>query len=166
MKIKHVILFLILTFDIAPLYGQIQIDTIIVKYYNVFTEKEETICNYQLTNGTNDDYLTWVSLDPKSGKSNKDLVYDYFKKAKGDYSYINLMFEGILDTLPLCIGTTFVKQLKSGEKFSYLVTMRNAELEMYSERIVVMRKKEIKKYLRVDIDEKYLFQGANILLTN
>ncbi len=61
---------------------QISIDTVLITYFNGVTEQPEIIKNYKITNNSNEDYFTWVSLVPTKNKSYIDLVYDFFKSQK------------------------------------------------------------------------------------
>ena len=66
--------------------GQIQIDTAEVSYYNGLIDKNEIIEDFRITNYSSEEYLTWVSLEPINERTNTELVHDYFKKRKGDFS--------------------------------------------------------------------------------
>lgn len=93
MKIKIIILFLAFLFYAVTLnaQNQIRIDTISVNYFNGITKKKEIIDIYQITNDSDEDYLTWVSLAPINNRTNTKLIRDYFIKTKGDYNLIGMM---------------------------------------------------------------------------
>lgn len=84
MKTRVHILFLTFLLYTVTLNAQrlIQIDTISVNYFNGITKKNEIIDNYQITNNSDEDYLTWVSLVPINNRTNIELIHDYFKKEK------------------------------------------------------------------------------------
>ena len=81
MKTRVHILFLTFLLYTVTLNAQrlIQIDTISVNYFNGITKKNEIIDNYQITNNSDEDYLTWVSLVPINNRTNIELIHDYFK---------------------------------------------------------------------------------------
>ena len=81
----------------------IEIDTVSLRYVNGFTNQHEIVDEYRMTNHSNEEYITWVSLEPTNDKSNIELVHDFFKKIKGDFSYIQAMYEELLDNLSLDI---------------------------------------------------------------
>lgn len=131
MKTRVHILFLTFLLYTVTLNAQrlIQIDTISVNYFNGITKKNEIIDNYQITNNSDEDYLTWVSLVPINNRTNIELIHDYFKKRKGDF-------------------------IAKNEKAS----------NFYSERIVLIKKKDVEQYLKMEIGNQYFYQFPNIFL--
>mgnify|MGYP001531300082 CR=1 FL=1 len=93
----------------------IEIDTVSLRYVNGFTNQHEIVDEYQMTNHSNEEYITWVSLEPTNDKSNIELVHDFFKKIKGDFSYIQAMYEELLDNRPSITGYSFIKKIAPGE---------------------------------------------------
>lgn len=89
----------------------IEIDTVSLRYVNGFTNQHEIVDEYRMTNHSNEEYITWVSLEPTNDKSNIELVHDFFKKIKGDFSYIQAMYEELLDNRPSITGYSFIKKL-------------------------------------------------------
>lgn len=143
----------------------IEIDTVSLRYVNGFTNQHEIVDEYQMTNHSNEEYITWVSLEPTNDKSNIELVHDFFKKIKGDFSYIQAMYEELLDNRPSITGYSFIKKIAPGETFTYFIVKTDPESNFYSERIVLMKGSEIEQYLRLQIEEKYFFKPSNIVLT-
>lgn len=103
MKIISYIFFSIFLFFTMGLNAQdkIHIDTISFCYFDGITEQTQTIDKYQITNNSSEDYLTWISLVPINKKSNIELIHDFFKKRKGDFSLIEMMYENLLDKQPI-----------------------------------------------------------------
>ena len=66
--------------------NEIHVDTIPFCYFNGITKQAQNINEIQVTNNSSEDYLTWISLVPINNKSNNDLIYDFFKKKKGDFN--------------------------------------------------------------------------------
>lgn len=144
---------------------QIHIDTISFCYFNGITEQTQITDSYQITNNSNEDYLTWVSLVPINNKSNIELMHDFFKKRKGDFSLIEMMYENLLDEQPINIGYSFIKNITAGKTFSYFIAKTDIKSNLYQRRIVLIKKKEVEQYLKMQIDEKYFFKLSSIFLT-
>jgi len=144
---------------------QIHIDTVSFSYYNGITEQPQTIDNYQITNNSGEDYLTWVSLVPTNDKSNIELIRDFFKKRKGDFSLIEMIYENLLDEQPISIGYSFIKNILAGETFSYYTAKTDTNSTLYQDKIVVIKRKEVEQYLKMQIEKKYFFQLSSIFLT-
>jgi hypothetical protein len=88
----------------------LQIDTVSYRYFNGLTGHEQIIDNYKITNNSNDEYLTWVSLVPVNNKSNIELIRDFFKIRKGDFNYIEIMYDNVVN-ISTDIGYTFIKKI-------------------------------------------------------
>jgi hypothetical protein len=142
----------------------IHYDTITNKYYNGITEEREIIDKYQITNNSYENYLTWVALEPINDRTDIELVHDYFKKRKGDFNLVEMMFENLLDSLPINIGYSFIKNIAPKESFSYYISKKNMASNFYRERIVLIKRKEVEQYLKMEIDTKYIYQYSNIFL--
>ena len=125
----------------------IEIDTVSLRYVNGFTNQHEIVDEYRMTNHSNEEYITWVSLEPTNDKSNIELVHDFFKKIKGDFSYIQAMYEELLDNRPSITGYSFIKKIAPGETFTYFIVKTDPESNFYSERIVLMKGSEDEQYL-------------------
>lgn len=93
--------------------NEIHVDTISFCYFNGITKQAQNINEIQVTNNSSEDYLTWISLMPINKKSNNDLIYDFFKKRKGNFNWIEMMYDNLLNKRSTCIGYSFVKTLRS-----------------------------------------------------
>ncbi len=144
---------------------QLQIDTVSFSYFNGITEQNQTIDNYKIINNSNEEYLTWVSLVPTSNKSNVELIRDFFKKRKGDFNLIEMINENLLNDKSISIGYSFIKNILSGDTFSYFIAKTNTNSTFYQDRIVVIKKKEVEQYLNMQIERKYYFPLTSIFLT-
>ncbi len=140
-------------------------DSIPMSYYDAITNRTYKMVCYEITNNSSEDYYTWISLDTIDNKTKKDIAYDFFKKRKGDFSYIELMYEELAEPLSIEIGYTFVTKISPGCKFNYLFVQSNGVDSIYSNRIVVMPKAEVESYVR-HIDEKYFYKFAYIVLND
>ncbi len=144
---------------------QISIDTVLITYFNGVIEQPEIIENYKINNNSNEDYFTWISLVPTKNKSYTDLVYDFFKKTKGDFSYTQMMYENLLDAQNIAIGYSFIKNIKAGETFTYTIVKGNTNSKFYQNRIVILKRTKIEECLRgLQLKEKYFYQFSNIVL--
>lgn len=144
--------------------SQIEIDTASFCYFNGITAQTQIIDNYQITNNSNEEYLTWVSLLPTNNKSNIELIHDFFKKRKGDFSLMEMINENMLDEQPISIGFSFIKDIAAGETFSYFIAKTDINSTLYQDRIAVVRRKEVEKYLKIQIEKKYFFRLTSIFL--
>lgn len=166
MKTGIYLLFLNILYSTITLNAQclVHFDTIQINYFNGITEKKEIIDKYQITNNSDENYLTWVALEPINNRTDIELVHDYFKKRKGDFSLIEMMFENILDSLSVSVGYTFIKDIAPKESFSYYISKKEMASNYYRERIVLIKRKEAEHYLRMKIDAKYIYQYSSIFL--
>ncbi|NLX41113.1 MAG: hypothetical protein GXY75_04375 [Bacteroidales bacterium] len=144
---------------------QIHIDTTEVSYFNGITGKNEIMESYRITNNSDEDYFTWVSLEPINERTNTELIHDYFKKRKGDFSFLEAMFENLLDEQPTVIGYSFIKNINPGETFHYFIAKNEKSSVFYLERIVLIKRKEVEQYLRMQIDDKCFYESPSIILT-
>ncbi|MCL1937501.1 MAG: hypothetical protein FWF52_03780 [Candidatus Azobacteroides sp.] len=142
----------------------LQIDTVSFSYFNGITEQEQTIDNYKITNNSNEEYLTWVSLIPTKSKSNIELIHDFFMKRKGDFNLIEMINENLLDDKSINIGYSFIKNIFPRDTFFYFIAKTNPNSTFYQDRIVIIKKKEVEQYLNMQIEEKYFFIFTNIFL--
>lgn len=165
MKVHILLLTLLLIVTACNAQCQIQIDNTEINYFNEITGKNEIIENYRITNNSNEEYLTWVSLEPINERTNTELVHDYFKKRKGDFSFLEAMFENLLDEQPTVIGYSFIKNINPGETFHYFIAKNEKSSVFYRERIVLIKRKEVEQYLRMPIDDKYFYESPSIILT-
>jgi hypothetical protein len=144
----------------------LQIDTVSFSYFNGLTNQTQTIDTYKITNNSNEEYLTWVSLVPNCNKSNIELIRDFFKNRKGDFNLIEMINENLLNENSICeVGYTFIKNILSGETFSYFISKNSSNSTFYNDRIVIIKKKEVEQYLKMQIEEKYFFPLTSIFLT-
>lgn len=142
----------------------LQVDTVSYSYFNGITRHKQIIDKYKITNNSNEEYLTWVSLVPINNKSNTELIRDFFKVRKGDFNYIEIMYEEFFN-MSIDIGYTFIKQIPPNETFSYFIAKTDSKSTFYQDRIVILSKKEIEQCLRLQIEEKYFFTLPSIFLT-
>jgi len=143
----------------------LQIDTVSYSYFNEITGYVTIIDNYKIINNSNDDYLTWVSLVPKNDKSNIELMHDFFKKRRGDFNFIEMINENLMNEQPISIGYSFIKNILAGETFSYFIAKHNSSSTFYQDRIVIIKKKDIEQYLNMKIKNKYFFPFTSIFIT-
>ena len=187
MKIKIYIAFLLFSLVGMKINAQneIHVDTIPFCYFNGITKQAQNINEIQVTNNSSEDYLTWISLVPINNKSNNDLIYDFFKKRKGDFNWIEMMYDNLLNKQSTCIGYSFVKNIAVGKTFSYFISKSDTEFYAkivqaenkgnlfsllrrclsYAKRILIIKKKEVEECLSIQIDERCFFNLSCIFLT-
>lgn len=85
-RIAYILISILCTLGVSA-QCPIEIDTVSYRYYNGITEQEQIIDNYRIINHSDEEYLTWVSLIPANDKSNNELMHDFFKKRKGDFTF-------------------------------------------------------------------------------
>ncbi len=144
--------------------NQLQIDTVSYCYFNGLTEQRQKIDTYKITNNSNDEYLTWVSIVPVNHKSHQELIRDYFIRQKGDFNLIGMMNDDLLNDKTINIGYSFIKNVLSGEIFSYIIAKTSSNSTFYQDRIVIIKKKEVEQYLDMQIEKKYLSPLKSIFL--
>jgi hypothetical protein len=142
----------------------LQIDIVSYNYFNGITGHKQTIDNYKITNNSNEEYLTWLSLVPVNNKSNIELIRDFFKVRKGDFNYVEIMYDEFVN-MSIDIGYTFIRKISSSETFSYIIAKTNSNSTFYQDRIVVIKKNEVEQCLKLCIEERYFFQLSSIFLT-
>ena len=91
-------------------------------------------------------------------------MHEYFKIRKGDFNLIEMLYENLLDNQPINIGYSFIKNITAGTTFSYFIVKNETESNFYRERIVIIKKKEVERHLKMTIDKKYFYQLSNIFL--
>ena len=143
---------------------QLQIDTVSYSYFNGITGQIQIIDSYKITNNSNDEYLTWVSLVLANNKSNVELAHDFFYIRKGDFNLIEMINENLLNEKSISVGYSFIKNIMSGETFSYFIAKTNSNSTHYQDRIVTIKKKDVEQYLKFQIEEKYFFPLSSIFL--
>ena len=143
----------------------LQIDTVSFRYFNGLTKQEQIIDSYKIINNTDEEYLTWVSLLSVNSKSNVELIRNFFMKRKGDFNYLELMYENLLNEKSInIIGYSFIKNITQRETFSYFIVKTNSDSKFYIDRIVVIPKKEVEKHLKISLNEKYFFPQKELII--
>ena len=72
----------------------------------------------------------------------KELVYEFFKQRKGDFSWLQMMYEGLLETQIMNVGYSFIKNIHPNETFSYYVCkIDKKSFFMKTELLLFKRKK-------------------------
>ncbi len=157
-----VFLYLFLTIDIDA-QDHIRIDTVSISYFNGIVQQSEILVNYNIRNESNDTYLTWVSLSPKDNRSDIELIHSFFIKRKGDFNFIQMMFDNLLDNTFISIGYSFIKEIPPQKNFSYII-QQDSNLGLYRDRIVLVKKKTVEQYLKMRIEQNVFYQLSSILL--
>lgn len=142
------------------------IDTLTYTYKNELTHKTQIVESYELSNKSGENYLTWVALENTSGVSDEKLIRDYFFKRKGDFTLFQLMTENLIDPVDLFyVGFTFLKKIAPGNSFTYQIIKDYPDSNLYKDRIVVVKESDVERYLSIKIEDRYLYQSADLVLT-
>lgn len=145
-------------------FGQVQIDSSSIDYYNGVTHEYEIIDTYVITNKSKEEYLTWIALDSHTNKSDVFQIRKYFFKPKNDFSFLNMMNE--LSEIKCQIGYTFIKNILPGESFAYIVTRKLRQPNIYINRIVVIERTKVEDFIKTRINENLFFNYPLIVLSN
>lgn len=84
---------------------------------------------------------------------------------KGDFNYLELLYEDIICNKPIDIGDILSLKNMPNETFSYFIAKTDTNSTLYQDRIILLRKKETEQYLKRKIDEKYFFRLSIIVLS-
>lgn len=162
--IIHILFPIVLFCGMNPsAHSQIYIDTTSFSNFNWLTKQKQTVKKYRITNNSDEDYLTWVETIPVDGQDTEFLITYYFFKPIGDFSFGALMYDHA-KTDPACIGATFLKNISAGKSFSYFIIKTDIKSNFYEDRIVIMKRSEVEQFLKIHIDEEYLYQSPDIFL--
>lgn len=158
---------IICTIMAATAYGQCQMDSSIVNYWDCITNKNHVIEEIRIVNNTEENYLTWVSTEPIQNKSNDFLVHQYFISKKGDYSFFDFMTLNQSFDLGTIIGFSFIKRIHPGESFSYIIPLNSDNASSYYNKIIIIRQQEVEQVLQgFQIEEKHFYPLSCIVLHN
>lgn len=161
----NIFIYLILSFVFFPCLSicsqEIIKDTLYCDYSDLNGEKYyvETI---RLTNYSQKDYLTWVNPYIITGISEDKIIRDYFRKSRGDLSFMHIMTDNVI-LKKQTIGSTFLKCIKSKETFEYIIIKKTHSTSNYRDRIFVVDRQHVEDYL-IKIKEEYLFNQNEIIL--
>ena len=129
---------------------------------------EENKCfikEFVVYNNTDEDYLTWFSLDSVEGLSNSAKINTYFSKIWGDFSLLNLLYEGLVPPKGLSlIGKTFLAKIPPHGEFSYKLEEKNELSKQGSHRIVVVKRKEVECFLGLLFDDNWFYSQNKVYL--
>lgn len=118
------------------------------------------ILTITLTNNTNDLYLFWLSEGAIVNISQKGRIFYYFFKVKGDFSLIQVLSDFLYKDQVTIIGYNFIREIKPADKFTLSIlidesTEKSYVEKFYTDRIVVIKKNEVLKYVTILSDTRY-----------
>ncbi len=141
-------------------FSQILIDTVTYIYYDD-VGVEYKIWELKVRNNTEDIYFTWISPDSIIKKSKKDQIHDFFIKRYGDFSYLDLYYEGLLHRFSWS-NRNFIKKINPNETFTYDVLYKN--INTYENKIVIVTKDEIESIYNIDTCALPVFENESVIL--
>ena len=103
-----------------------------------------------------------------NGLTKQTQTDDFFFRLKGDFNYVMMLYDGLLDGLSepfnINIGYSFLKKIRPGDTFTYIIAKTDEKSHFYEDRIVVVKKNEAYNQVSISIDEKYFFKPSSIFL--
>lgn len=125
MKKKEPILLLTLSlFSFCSYTQNINVKKSCYNYENAFTKSSYTVEAIEITNLSNEDYLSWIDFDNIYCKSQKMILNDFFYKRNGDFISRYLKYSDnslILSNYFFPLNNQFLIRIGSGETFIYKI---------------------------------------------
>ncbi len=164
---NHIIFCSLLCTSLIDLNAQcaIQIDTTSFSFYNGITGRAQTMEIFKISNNSACDYFTWITLESALNKTDIELVHEYFREQKPDFDFLFMMYENLLEEHPVSLGYSFLKNIRAGETFSYFIIKEKTNSDFYRQRLVLIKREKVERYLRTEIDEKYCYKFPYIVLS-
>ena len=115
-----------------------------IEYHNLQSNKTITYVEYSITNHTKEVYYTWIDFS----YSSNDIIIaakKYFYSYIGDFNLAALLFDNVNvpDFTPL-LGISFLKEIKPGDSFYYLVRSDNDKCKGFDKIIIFASESELK----------------------
>ena len=144
----------------------IKIDTASVKIFNNKTNEFETWGYINIQNNTEDEYITWITKNRVSDKTNEQIMLDYFfhHKPYADFNLISLMNEDFVEGALHIIDLTFMKSILPGREFTYMFIKTDKNMNFYKDKVVLLKRKEVESFLKFKIREIFLFPQPCIII--
>lgn len=162
MKYAFIVIFL----NICNLLYSQKINTSIGIYKDTIRNKDYRVKEITVINNTDEEYLTWVSSYPVSHLPNYGKIRQYFTTHYVDFHLLVLVYENLLSTNSLCcIGKTFIKNIPPKHSFKYLLKDFRAYKKQWKERLVIIKRKEVEKFLNINFADEW-FYGEDKVLVN
>lgn len=146
--------------------GQIKIDSITKCYYNSFIERNQFIEEITITNNSEQDYLTWISMSPTGNQSNSFLINRFFFSKHGDFRVFDLMYDNMNYKVQYHIPDIFIKKIPKGESFCYIIIKETKESDFYDKRITIISKNEVEDHIKIPIREDFYYPWSSICLSD
>lgn len=126
---------------------------------------------YSFTNNSDEPYLTWIDfgLSDKTQVSLSESVRNYFFKQKGDFSLYSLYVDNVTGFYPQnepVIGFSFLKRIKPGEVFRYIVLGDVSNDAKLKNSIRVEKESCVMYYLKYKEYEVFLYNKPYIVILN
>lgn len=142
-----------LLFHTAQMFAQCEIKIDTTYTYYVISGIEYIVEELSITNTSKQSYVTWLSSNAKGVKSNTDVIREFFLKRTGDFNFIEMFYEGLIDHNFISYDI-FLKQIKPNERFKYfLLNSKLAEDTEICNSVVILPQSTIEATLNFELDE-------------
>lgn len=122
-----------------------------------------TIVEYQLTNRSDEPYFTWIDFNNHNEKRDKK-IHRYFYAPHGDLNLATLMTDNVIRTSrEVIIGATFIKRLKPGESFKYIV-VNEKDNDDFSKNIIVEKVSYVSKTIGFNVPESFEYDNTELVV--
>ncbi|MBO4615497.1 MAG: hypothetical protein J5709_10325 [Bacteroidales bacterium] len=144
------------------------IDTASVEIFNNKTNEYEIWGYINIINNTDEEYITWITKNSVADRTNDQKITDYFfhHKPHYDFSLFNLMCENIVfegGWRPI-IDYSLLKNILPGREFTYMFIKTDTNMDLYKDRVVLLKRKDVEEFLKFEIQDYFLFPQSSIVI--
>jgi len=145
--------------------GQIKTDTVNICYFDNIAKEFYRVQDICITNICDEDLLLWFNNTSNEEYSVDDEVLLFFLKKHGDFNYLNLMYEDLIYSDSLVIGSTFIKRIAPSDKFHVIIM--NVDSVLCDRRnISISTKSNVEKCIRSVLSDKLYYKDEYVILKN
>ena len=132
-------------------------------YINNFIGEKNTFVEYLITNKSEEPYFTWVDFSNHNTTARKR-IYRYFFASHEDLNLAALMTDNVVRTSKeVIIGKTFIKRLKPGESFKYIV-MKEKGNDDFGKNIIVEKVSYVSKIIGFNVPESFEYDKNELIV--
>lgn len=132
-------------------------------YINSTNGEIINIIEYQMTNQSDEPYFTWLDFNNHNEKG-KRKIHRYFYAHHGDLNLATLMTDNVMQTSrEVIIGKTFIKRLKPGESFKYIVVNKK-DNDDFSKNIIAEKVSYVSKIIGFSIPESFEYNKTELVV--
>ncbi len=132
-------------------------------YTNYLSDEKITFREYLIMNKSEEPYFTWVDFSNHNTTARKK-IYRYFFVSHDDLNLAALMTDNVVRTSrEVTIGKTFIKRLKSGESFKYIV-VKEKDNDDFSKNIIVEKVSYVSKIIGFNVPESFEYDKTELIV--